>query len=341
MKLAPRDTDRFFKAPSNAYQAILIYGADDGLVRTRRDALLSAWGIDKQNPFTYQELEPELIIQEPSRLYDALRATSLTGESPCIVIRQAGNTLTPHIKQALQDTGSINRLLVTGGDLAKNASLRGLFDDAKQPQLLSVACYRDEGNALAYVIRQFFKERHIQAQADVIPLLASRLGNDHAVTRAELEKIDLYLGTQRTLTTDTVVMLLGDNQHMLLSDAALSWISGNQSRFIMLADQLLQSGENPVALLRILCNYVQRLIVLQQQCQQGKTPAQALESARPPVFFKEKPLFQHAMQQWSLTALIHLLADLVQLEADIKRTPLPAILLLQRLTQTDIVACEA
>ncbi len=331
MKVAVRDTPRFIAAPPDSCRAILLYGPDSGLARTQFQALLKVQDIDRQDAFAYTELDMATILETPSRLYEALQSVSLTGQAPCIAVRDATDKLTSILKDALEETPPGNRLLLVAGDLPKRSSLRSLFENAKAKELAAIACYRDEGRDLAQVIRGFLSERGIRCSPDVMPALIALLGNDRAVTLSELEKLDVYLGQERTLDEATVLALLGDNQHVLLGDAALAWLAGDRARFFRLCDQLFQSGESPVALLRVLLNGTQRLLSLHQKMAEGASQDQAMASLRPPVFYKDKPLYGRALQRFDQTKLLRLLARLQVLEVDVKLSPIPEVLLLQTL----------
>lgn len=331
MKVAPRDTGRFLQSPPPHCRAILIYGPDSGQVRQSSDRLLEALGVNKDDPFCFSELDGERIKDEPGALYDALQSMSLTGDTQAVLLRDVGDSLSTILKDALSDTGNMNTLILQGGDLPKRSSLRALMEDSKRKDLAAIACYRDEGRNLAQVIRGFLQERRIQASPPVIESLQSLLGNDRAVTLAELEKIDLYLGESRTLTEENVLALLGDNRHLLLSDAALAWLAGDQETFLRLSDSLYTAGESPVALLRLLSNGIQRLLSLHQYIAEGKTPDQAMAAVKPPVFFRDKPLYQRALKRRSPTQLMTLLGEVQQLEADCKRSQTPSLLVTHKL----------
>jgi DNA polymerase-3 subunit delta len=331
MKIATKEIERFLKSPPKGLRAALIYGVDEGMVRLRRDALLSAYGIDRADPFACTELDAHAVEETPATLFEALQAMTLTGQAPCVIVSNAGHKLSDCVKEALTTPTCSNLLVLTAGDLGKG-SLRTLFEEAKRTDSVVIACYRDEGADLATTVRNFLQERGIRAERPAMEALSALLGNDRAVTLRELEKIDLYLGTERTLTEDMVYALLSDNQHLEISDAAVSWLMGDTARFLTLTDRLFRAGEHPVALVRIMLNGVMRLLSMHQHMAEGKSAEAAMLAARPPVFYKEQPKYARALKRFSAPELLRLLSTLHGLEADIKRTSTPELLFLQRMT---------
>ena len=239
--------------------------------------------------------------------------------------------MTEHVKGALENAACSNLLILTAGDLAKG-SLRTLFEDAKRRECVALPCYRDEGADLASFIRQFLQSRQITYTKPVMDVLTSLLGNDRAVSLSELEKIDLYLGDDRSLTEDIVIHLLSDNQHMALSDAALTWMSGDLPRFMALCDRLFREGEHPVTLVRMVLALAGKLLAIHKQISEGMSAQAALNAARPPVFYKEQPRFLASLKRFSADQLVQLIGHANQLEASLKRTGLPEMVLMQSLT---------
>lgn len=332
MQLKPRDIPAFLKNPS-AYRAIFIYGPDEGLVRSRKQAVLKTLGISHDDPFAFNEYDNGQIADEPSLLYEGLSAMSLTGDAPCIAITQATDKLTSHIKEALTDITQNNMLIVTGGDLAKRSTLRSYFENSKAKDIVAIPCYRDEGASLAQVVRSFLQAKQIQATQPVIQLLCALLGNDRAVTLSELEKLDLYLGASRQLDEDTVLAVLADNQHRIASDAAMAFFTGNHGQFYKLMDHAFLAGENAVAMCRVLLRITRQLLEAKEMQENGGlSAASAIDGLRPFVFFRDKPYYVKALQRFSMQDLLRVMRQLQRLELGCKRGVMkPELLLVQGL----------
>ena len=321
VQLKPRELGGFLAKPDR-YDAVLLYGPDEGLVRSRRNAILDKLGIKRDDPFAYNEYEQSQILDNPSQLHEALSAISLMGEAPCISVSYATDKLTSHIADTV---GQIphNQLIITAGDLPKRSSLRALFDNAKATAIASIACYRDEGRGLEQIIDQFLRTRHITADHAARQALTSYLGNDRAVTMNELEKIDLYLGEDRRLTEDSVTRLLADNSHRLTSDALLFFFTCDLAPFFTLSDNALRSGDTPISMIRTALRILRQLLQAKQLQDTGKSAPQAIDALRPFVFFRDKPSYSKALQRLSMQDLLGLHHQLERLELKAKSGTYP------------------
>ncbi len=319
MQLKPRDLPAYLKNPA-AYKAVLIYGPDEGLVRSRKDAILKTMGVSKDDPFAYNAYDSPQIADEPSLLHEGLSATTLMGDAPVIAIAQATDKITAHVKSALESITQPNPLIITAGDLQKRSSLRSFFEDAKARDVASIPCYRDEGASLAQLVRSFLQARKIEASPQLITLLSEQLGNDRAVTVSELEKLDLYLGERRRLSEDDIEKILANNQHRESSDALLDGLCGNQANFYEKYDALIAAGEQPIALLRLLGRIMQQLLDAKAMQQQDQlSPASAVERLRPFVYFKDKPRYINILSRMDMPHLLSLMCNVQDAELQIKR----------------------
>ena len=80
MKLSYRDIDAQVKNLSPQYQAVLIYGPDEGLVRERATKIAKQVVEDLQDPFLVANLDPDTLKKEPGQLADEVAAISMMGE---------------------------------------------------------------------------------------------------------------------------------------------------------------------------------------------------------------------------------------------------------------------
>ena len=58
--------------------------------------------------------------------------------------------------------------------------------------------------------------------------------------------------------------------------------------------------------------------------EEGQNVEQAVKGMRPPLFFKQAPIFKAQAQRWSLKNISRVLTRLMELEAQCKTTGMPA-----------------
>ncbi len=328
MKLKPDD---FAKIPASC-RAFLIYGADYGLVKLQYQTLLKSLKIDESDDFALTKLDLPDILSEPAILHDALSAMSLMGDPPCVVVRDAGNYLTEILKNIYNANYELNYLIVMAGELDSKSSLKALFEDEKCKSMAGIACYRVEGDALNRVINAMLIERNISFHKDVLMILSSMLGNDRAIIKSEIEKINIYMGDDRVLTSEIVLKCCADNQHLMLYQAMLELLAGNKLAFTRMTERLMQSGESMVAAMRVLQYHFTTLGGLVEKYSRGGVPSDLVKYNRPFIPFASQPLYAKAMIRWkNPTDLMRLQNKLVALEVLSKSTGAQDFIIMQEL----------
>ena len=323
MKLSSAQITSFIAKPNPSCRAVLIYGADGGLVKMQQQALLKSLKINLEDKFALTQLDCANVLSEPAILYDALNEMSLMMvEPPCVVLRDGSNKLSDILKDIYASDRELNYLIITAGELDNKSSLRALFEDDKRKNMAAIPCYRAEGAALTTVIRAMLQEQKINVSSpDVLSLLTSMLGNDRAIIQSEIEKISIYMGAERNLTPEIVLKCCADSQHLMLNEAMLEWLAGNKLGFLRTLDRLLQSGENMVAALRVLQYLFVNLTALVEKCAKGGNALDIVKGHRPFINFASQPLYVRAINKWKNQAdLMRLQHKMLELEVKSKST---------------------
>ena len=310
MKIAPSDITAFVKRPLKQ-RAALIYGADEGMVRDYVQSLLQTY-----KPAEITRLQASTIEQEPPILYDALASLSLFGDQIIVWVEHAQDKLTATIKQTLELPAS-NPLIISAGELGNRSTLRQLAE--KSPELACIACYSDEGGALEQIVQQQLQQHGKTIDKQTLHYMCSLLGNDRGVTRSEVHKLCQYLGEQQQVDADAIDAVICHNKHNGLDDLVQAVFNGQHEAAQHIAERLSKESIPPVAQARALARHAQRLHHVRILMQAGTSAEQAIQSLRPPVFFKQKHSFQQQCQRFSVARLAQLRQMIVQAELAAKR----------------------
>jgi DNA polymerase III subunit delta len=317
MKLAAGDIPGFLGAPPPQLRGVLLYGPDGGLIRERAEGLARKIVADPSDPFNTVELSEAALLEDEALLADELAAMSLMGGRRLIRLRDAGDKSASIIASALAHAaGSDSVLLVLAEELGPRSGLRALFE--KETVLAALPCYKDEGRALESLIRGTLSARSIAFDADVLRYLTDHLGSDRGITMSELEKIMLYLGGEKRLTLSAVRQLVGASDDLTLDDLAQAVADGDLPALDEALPRLLAEGVAPVALLRGLVRYFQRLYALCGQMEDGASLERAIQQLRPPVFFRDVPVLKRQAPHWPRPRVTRALDLLLKAERDIK-----------------------
>lgn len=334
MKLSAAQVERFLQRPDPALPVVLVYGPDEGLVRERVEALIRTVLDDPRDPFRASDLNVDAVRSEPALLADEARALCLLGGRRVVRLRQATDQATAAARALLALEQVEALVVIDAGDLGAGSSLRRLIEGARHAA--TIACYRDEGRGLAAFIDRLLKERKLAAEPDARAYLLDHLGADRGVSRAELDKLALYLGgatgaqgAVRRATLDDVAAVVGDSAALSLDDLVHAAALGQTTGVERCLDRLLGEGQAPVRLIRALANHFARLYHLALLVERGDSPERVIERARPPIHFRRKGGVRTALGLWSPTRSAAVLARLLEAEIACKTTGWPARVLCQ------------
>ena len=145
----------------------------------------------------------------------------------------------------------------------------------------------------------------ITISPDAVTHIVSNLGNDHATSRNEIEKLALLTGPGSSLTYDDVNEALGDSALLAVTDVAIAAAEGQMSRLqLALSRCPWTENLNSIMLIQGCQGYFRQLLTVQRASGRGSTPQQAVKSLRPPVHFKlQDRLVARVKSSWSETAL--------------------------------------
>jgi len=332
VKIPAGKIERFLRAPDANMPVILIYGPDEGLVRERVDVLIKSVLEDPTDPFRLTDLAADQVKSDPGLLVDEVRSLCLMGGRRVVRVRQAGDILRVAMKSLL-DLEVIDALVVIeSGDLGRASSLRKLIEAA--PNAAALPCYRDEGRDLGSLIDRLLAERSLRVDAEARTYLIEHLGGDRAVTRAELDKLALFVDasaeTPRKVGFDDVAGMIGDSAAVGLDDLAHATTLGDAKAVERCLNRLLGEGQAPVRLIRTLLNHVTRLRRLALLVDKGETLDRAIGQARPPIHFRRKADVKTSLRRWNGVSLQAAQASLMAAEMSCKTTGQPDHLLCRR-----------
>lgn len=322
MKLAPAQVQRFLQDPGAA-RVVLLYGDDHGMIRERAEALVRLVAGTLDDPFRVTELARDDI----RRLADEASEGSLMGGRRVIRVREATDAAADPVSQALKRNISSLVVLEAAG-LASRAKLRTLVEAA--PDGAAIACYPEEGRALEETIRATLKAANVGVHPDALTWLAQHLGADRVATRAELEKLALFVGPGQQVDLESAMACIGDLAGLSLDDALYAATAGQVATADRALELAMAEGSSPVTVLRAAMNHLQRLHRARlAMTERGLSVADAAKTLRPPVFYQNVSVFNRALGLWKEPTLLAALAALAEAERGCKRTGWPDTVLVR------------
>ncbi|MGD0103755.1 MAG: DNA polymerase III subunit delta [Rhodopila sp.] len=316
MKLPSARVAAFLRDPGDC-RVVLLFGDDAGQIRDRAEALVRAVAGSLDDPFLVTELPRE----EIRRLPDEAAGLSLTGGRRVVRVRDVTDAATDPVQVLLK--GNAPALVVLEGPaMASRSKLRTALEAAAGGA--AIGCYPEEGRALEETIRDTLRVCGAGIEPDALSWLSQQLGADRASTRAELEKLALYVGPGNRVDLDAAMTCVGDLAGLSLDDALFAATTGDVATADRALEAAVAEGAAPVQILRAALGHLQKLHRARLAMDEhGLAAADAVKGVRPPVFYQKVGAFTRSLGLWPSATLTAAMAALAEAERGCKRTGWP------------------
>lgn len=287
------------------------------MIRDRAEALVRAIAGSLDDPFLVTDLPREDI----KRLTNEAGGLSLMGGRRVVRVRDVTDAATEPVLALLKSQAAA-LVVLEGPTIASRSKLRTALEAAAQGT--AIGCYPEECRALEETIRETLRVNGAGIEPDALSWLSQQLGADRASTRAELEKLALYVGPGNRVDLDAAMTCVGDLAGLSLDDALFAATTGDVATTDRALESAIGEGAAPVQVLRAALSHLQKLhrarLAMEEQ---GLTAADAVKSIRPPVFYQKVGAFTRSLGLWPSGTLAAALAALTEAERGCKRTGWP------------------
>ncbi len=325
MKLAFRQIDPFVKQPDPAARVILVYGPDDGLMRERAKMMGKTIVADLNDPFNAVTIDGKSLVEDKARLNDEAHAMSMMGGARLIRVENADDKITPVIKDYLTKPSAHNLVILQAGELGPRSTLRMLIE--KAANAAPVPCYLDDERTIANIVRESLGEQGFRIAPDAASFLAAASLGDRARVRSEIEKLATYMGEVKTITLEDAQACSGATGLKSADDLVYACAGGQVEAALAAFDYIIGEGDGFMRPLRTLQNHFRKLHAARVKLDAGDALDLIVKAQQPPIFFKVEPAFRAQVMRWTVPQLEKILLRLATLEADCKKTGIPADIL--------------
>lgn len=318
--IAAREIDSWIPGTTPAWAKtasfVLIYGGDEGGVSAlASDALQGA-----PSPL---RLQADGLSAPDLRAH--LSTGGLFGAAAPVRIAGASDKHTPILRKALEGLAGGPCVIVEAGVLKKTSSLKTLFDTLGHTAVLHPL---DTKTAASWMGRAV-ASAGLALDAQALKGSEARLPSDRMRILRIAEVLVLHAlgrGAQRVEAED-INAIVGHEGDVDLTQALMAACAGDTTGALQAIDSQLSSGENPIALLRAWGWKLQRF---DDMVRSGARPAQAVASARPPVFFTERAVSERILTRLGAPGIAFALEQMDAAERNIVHGGQPPRIVLER-----------
>ena len=301
MKVAPRQIRGFINAVPDTVKAVLLHGSDLGLIGERARLIARQVSDDLDDVFSVTRLDGDQLATDPAILGDSAESLAMTASRRLVLVKGRGSEMLESCKLALARELTSAMIIIEATDTTTRHALVKLFETTGHAA--AIGCYPDSAGDIAEMIRTIMARDSITISQDAVSHIVSNLGNDHATSRNEIEKLALLAGPGGTLDYDDVSAALGDSALLAVTDIAIAAAEGQVDRLQLALSRAWTENLNSIMLVRGCQGYFRQLLTVRRASQRGSSPQQAVKSLRPPVHFKLQDRLVGQVKSWPEPAL--------------------------------------
>ena len=296
----------------NNERFFLIYGVNEGAKKEKVDQLHQ--DIKRENIHSYDEKQ---ILESEENFLENIFSKSLFEKEKYIKIDRATDKIFKIINIILEKKIEDISIIINCGPLDKKSKIRNLFEKGKN--LICMAFYEDTFNVLSNLSSQFLKQNKISISQSDLNLIINRCKGDRENLQNELNKIKLYSLTNKKIDTQTILKLTNTSENYNISELINNCLAKNIKKALNILNENSFSSEDCILFLRSFLFKAKKLAILCHKFEQTKNLELTINTARPPIFWKEKEITKEQIKNWSLSDIKELIYQISKYELLVKK----------------------
>ena len=289
------EVERFVAAPPDPLFLFLLHGADAGLVRESALRLVGRRVDDRHDPFQFVEISGDAIAADPLTLLDEANTAPLFGGRRALLVEAGAKSFVEAIEMLLRAPPVDCSVIVTAGALRKDAPLRKLVEGSKLGA--AIDCAPDNDAEVAALIEQRLSEASLAIAPEARALLQAALGEDRLMSRAELQKLALYMDGRGRIEAADVADIVAHASSIAMDAATLEAFSGDMRAAETELDEALAKGADATQLISGALRYALSL-------HRGRVGGGVMAVKRGGFFSVPDKIIDAHLKRWSLDRLL-------------------------------------
>ncbi len=292
---------------------ILFHGKNSGLKNEEIQKINNKF---KTKIINYDEKQ---ILEDKEKFFETILNGSLFDESKTIIINKASDKILNIIeeldeKQIIEDI----YLILNAEILDKKSKLRNFFEKSKTKHL-AVAFYPDTNDILFKLAQNFLINQKISLSRENINLIINKCNSDRKNLINELEKIKLFLINKRKITNEEILKLVNLTENHNINELINFCLAKNQKQTFNILNDNNFSNEDCYIIIRTMLRKAKYLLNLVKQFNINNNIETTLNTAKPPIFWKDKEITKQQIQNWKVDKIKNLIEDINQTELNLKK----------------------
>ncbi len=290
------------KNPSNflKYNLFLLYGENNGLKKDIKESIKIILNKKDTNAELLSFYENDIIDNEES-FYNSIYSGSLFSDKKIITINGGTDKIIKQVENIIERFPKNVFLIIVTDILEKKSKLRSLFET--NATTLCIPCYLDTDRDLKTIAETELKKNNITISRESINLLIDKANYDRNNLKNEIEKIKSFALNKKNVETNEIRSIINFSGSYKSDSLINECLCGNILQYKKILSELYIDTMNYIFLLRILGNKIQRLLNMKELEDNCSSLDNLLNTSKPPIFWKEKPLVRKQLIIWNINDL--------------------------------------
>ena len=289
----------------------LVYGTNEGLKTECINEILKK---NNARVFNYDEIQIE--DQEES-FYENILSGSLFESSKIILINRASDKIYNVIYDLIDRNISNTKIIINAYTLDTKSKLRSLFE--KNKDLICIPTYPDNDETLSRLAITLFRKENISISQQNVNLVVEKCNGDRRNLKSEFEKIKNFAKNKKKISNKEILQIINLAENYKLSELIDNCLTKDKKKIINILNDSNYSAEESITILRTFLFKAKRILKLATELQRNHDINKTVNSARPPIFWKDKEVVKVQLIKWKPKEIKELIKNINNVELEIKK----------------------
>ena len=289
----------------------LLYGKNEGL---KTDCINQILEKNDGKVFNYDEKQ---IKDEIETFYENILSGSLFESNKVIVINRASDKIFEIIQNLINRNTTNITIIINAGQLETRSKLRSLFE--KNNDLVCIPTYPDNNDTLSKLTTIFFKKENIPISQQNINIIVDKCNGDRHNLNNELNKIKNYTLSKKKISSQEILRLINLSENFEISELIDNCLAQNKNKIINILNENNYNTEDCIIILRTFLSKTKRILKLAIELERNKDMNKTINSAKPPIFWKDKEIVKVQLYKWKTEKIKELIKNINNIELEIKK----------------------
>ena len=287
-----------------------MYGENEGLKDDVKKLI-----IEKYKDAEIINLFQDEIIKNNNLLFNNLNNNSLFNEKKIFFLYEISDKIFNIIQKVVESKNEDVQIFIFASILDKKSKLRNLFE--KKHSLAIIPCYQDNERSLSVYIKTKLNNYKGVTQ-EIINIIINNSKLDRRIIKNEIIKIKDFF-SKKVINRNELEILLNIRTNDNFEEIRDASLLGKKDKVNQLISETEFLPEDTFNYLYQMNMRINKLLEVKSINASIRNEELALDSVKPKIFWKDKPVYIQQLKKWDEEKLERALTKIFELEVLMKR----------------------